>query len=84
METTATMSPQERKEQFITELKERIVKQLGDRLTTKFSTCRDAPSYGWSREEYLYMPEVASRLRQEGYTVSSSVNWEVTDWVIAV
>jgi hypothetical protein len=27
---------------------------------------------------------VAQRLRQEGYSVSSSVNWEVTDWVIAV
>jgi hypothetical protein len=27
---------------------------------------------------------VAQRLREEGYSVSSSVNWEVTDWVIAV
>jgi hypothetical protein len=30
------------------------------------------------------MPLVASRLREKGYSVSSSVNWGVTDWVIAV
>lgn len=84
METTTVMTPQERKEQFITELKAKVLKKLGDDLTCKWSTCSDAPSYGWSREEYMYMPEVASRLRQEGYTVSSSVNWEVIDWVIAV
>ena len=84
MEAT-TLSPQERKEQFIQELQKRIEDQLGgNSLTTKFETAKCAPAYGWSVEEYMYMPIVANRLREKGYTVSSSVNWEVTDWLIAV
>ena len=79
------MSPLERKEQFITELQAKIEGWLsGSSLTTKFETCSSAPSYGWSVEEYMYMPEVANRLRKKGYTVTSSVNWGVTDWLIAV
>lgn len=79
------MTPLERKEQFITELQNRIEGWLsGDSLTTKFKTCKDAPSFGWSVEEYMYMPIVADRLRKKGYSVSSSVNWGVTDWLIAV
>jgi len=79
------LTPQERKEQFIVNLMNRIKSQLGgNNLTTKFETAKCAPAYGWSVEEYMYMPIVAQRLRQEGYSVSSSVNWEVTDWVIAV
>jgi hypothetical protein len=85
MAEVKTLSPQERKEAFISGLVERFEKELsGDRLTTKFETCKCAPSYGWSVEEYMYMPIVAQRLREKGYSVSSSVNWEVTDWVIAV
>ena len=79
------LTPQERKEQFIQELQKRIEDRLGgEYLTTKFETAKCAPSYGWSVEEYMYMPIVAQRLREKGYSVSSSVNWEVTDWVIAV
>jgi hypothetical protein len=85
MSEVKTLSPQERKEQFISELMARIESQLGgEYLTTKFETCKCAPSYGWSVEEYMYMPIVAQRLREKGYSVTSSVNWEVTDWVIAV
>ena len=79
-----TLSPQERKEQFIQSLIDRIEKSLGDRLTTRFETCSQAPSFGWSVEEHMYMSIVAQRLREKGYSVSSSVNWGVTDWVIAV
>lgn len=83
--TEVVLTPQERKEQFIQGLQ----KQIEDRfdsgsLTTKFETCSKAPSFGWSVEEYMYMPIVAQRLREKGYSVSSSVNWEVTDWIIAV
>jgi hypothetical protein len=85
MSEVNTLSPQERKEQFISELMARIESRLGgEYLTTKFETTQCAPSYGWSVEEYMYMPIVAQRLREKGYSVSSSVNWEVTDWVIAV
>jgi hypothetical protein len=84
MSEVKTLSPQEKKEQFIQDLMARIENSFGDRLTTSFTTCSQAPAYGWSREEYMYMPEVASRLRSKGYSVTSSVNWGVTDWVIAV
>jgi hypothetical protein len=79
------LTPQEKKEQFIINLMNRIKSQLGGNyLTTKFETSSCAPAYGWSVEEYMYMPIVAERLRKEGYSVSSSVNWGVTDWLIAV
>ncbi len=85
MSEVKTLSPQERKEQFVQSLVDRFEKELsGDRLTTRFETCSSAPSFGWSVEEYMYMPIVAQRLREKGYSVSSSVNWGVTDWVIAV
>ena len=84
MSEVKTLSPQERKEQLIQSLMERIESRLVDRLTTTFETCSKAPSFGWSVEEYMYMPIVAQRLREKGYSVTSSVNWEVTDWVIAV
>jgi hypothetical protein len=85
MSEVKTLTPQEKKEQFIQSLVDRIESQLGgEYLTTKFETAQCAPSYGWSVEEYMYMPQVAQRLREKGYSVSSSVNWEVTDWVIAV
>ena len=83
METTLT--PQERKEQYIATLQKQIEDRFENgRLTTKFETCSKAPVYGWSVEEYMYMPIVAQRLREKGYSVSSSVNWEVTDWLIAL
>ena len=85
MELKIILTPQERKEQFIVNLMNKIKSRLGGSyLTTKFETAKCAPSYGWSVEEYIYMPIVANRLRQEGYQVTSSVNWEVTDWVIAI
>ena len=84
MEQTKTLTPQERKEQFLQSLIERIENRLGNSLTTRFETCSQAPAYGWSVEEHMYMPIVAQRLREKGYSVSSSVNWGVTDWIIAV
>lgn len=85
METlTQTLTPQQKKELFLTELENRIIKQLGDRLYTRFETCYRAPAFGWSVEEYTYMPTVASRLISKGYSVSSNVSFEVTDWTIAV
>ncbi len=85
METlTQTLTPAEKKELFLTELENRIIKQLGDNLYTRFETCYRAPAYGWSVQEYMYMPLVADRLRAKGYNVTSSVSYEVTDWIIAV
>jgi hypothetical protein len=85
MSETAQLTPQERKENYIQDLQSRIEGWLsGNALTTTFTTASCAPAFGWSVEEYMYMPIVADRLRKKGYSVSSSVNWGVTDWVIAV
>jgi len=79
------LTPQERKERFITDLQSKIEKKFDDgRLTALFETSSCAPAYGWSVEEYMYMPIVADRLRAKGYQVSSSVNHGVTDWKIAL
>jgi hypothetical protein len=83
MENTA-LTPQEKKEQFITNLEAQVLKKLGNNLSCKWSTCSDAPSYGWSVEEYAYMPVVAARLREKGYSVTCQVNHGVIDWTIVV
>jgi hypothetical protein len=83
--TAVVLTPQEKKEQYLQSLQKRIEGDFIDgSLTTSFTTSSCAPAYGWSVEEHLYMPVVASRLREKGYTVSSSVNWGVTDWLIAL
>ncbi len=82
---TETLTPQERKEQYLQGLQKKIEDLFyGDRLTATFTTSSCAPLYGWSKEEYMYMPTVAERLREKGYTISSSVNHGVTDWIIAL
>ena len=47
----------------------------------KISTC-NAFSYGWSKEDYLYMDSVASELRTQGFSVKVSVSYGVTDYYI--
>lgn len=85
MSTETIQTPQERKETFIQALEARIEAMFTDgRLVARFETAVCAPAFGWSVEEYMYMPIVATRLRAKGYTISSKVNWEVTDWNIAV
>lgn len=82
---TETLTPQQAKELFLQKLEQDLVSRFtADRLTIGFMTCSQAPSFGWSTDEYNYMPIVASRLREKGYTVSSSVNHGVTDWLISV
>lgn len=84
-ETTAQLTPQERKEAYLQSLQAKIEKMFEDgSLTNRFETSSCAPAYGWSVEEHLYMPQVATRLRAKGYTVSSSVNHGVTDWIIGL
>lgn len=79
------MTPQEAKELLLQSMENKITSKLSaTRLTTRFTTCSLAPSFGWSIEEYMYMPLVAERLKQKGYQVTSQVNHRVTDWTIAV
>ena len=80
------LTPQERKEKAITDLQAKIEKKFDDgkSVAATFETSSCAPAYGWSVEEYMYMPIVACRLREKGYSVSSTVNFGVTDWKIAL
>jgi hypothetical protein len=83
--TTVVLTPQEKKEQYLQSLQKKIEDKFADgSLTNSFTTSSCAPAFGWSVEEYMYMPVVAARLREKGYRVSSSVNWGVTDWLIAL
>jgi hypothetical protein len=83
--TTVVLTPQEKKEQYLQSLQKKIEDKFADgSLTNRFETSSCAPAFGWSVEEYMYMPVVASRLIEKGYRVSSSVNWGVTDWLIAL
>jgi hypothetical protein len=50
-------------------------------LTTKESTC---DYRGWDRDKHRLFPQVASKLRTMGYSVTSSINHGVTDWVITL
>ena len=70
------------KEKYIQDMIAMFKQKLGNDLSTTFMTSSCAPAYGWSREEYAIMPEVASRMRAEGYTITSAVNHGVTDWTI--
>ena len=47
----------------------------------KISTC-NAFSYGWSKEDYLYMDSVANELKSQGFSVRVSVSHGVTDYYI--
>ena len=75
---------QQKKEDLITSLMVDIEDSLTRYLTTSRETCYKAPAFGWSVEEHMYMPIVAERLRKKGYSVSSSVSFEVTDWKFGV
>jgi metal-dependent amidase/aminoacylase/carboxypeptidase family protein len=45
------------------------------------STC---DHYNWDREYHRQFPKIAQELRKQGFTVTSSVNFGVTDWVITI
>jgi hypothetical protein len=82
-ETTQTL--QEAKEAYLNEMETRVTSSLSaTNLSTRFETSSCAPAFGWSEQEYLYMPLVAQRLRAKGFSVTSSVNHGVTDWIIGV
>lgn len=81
MTQQTALSPIEKKEQLINSLIGRIESQLTTSLIAQINTCDYS---GWNREEHYYMPNVAQRLREKGYTVTSRVRFEVTEWVITL
>ena len=50
-------------------------------LSYEVSTC---DYRGWDREFYRNFNDIASELRTRGFKVNSSVNHDVTDWIITL
>lgn len=73
------------KEEYVTIEADKIVADMVkyDRFQTSISTC-DMLGYGWDRKLHRTMPLIAERLREKGFSVTSSVNHGVTDWVITI
>ncbi len=67
------------KDQYIERKIEEIKKSIQKYGYDKVSTCNSF-HYGWSREDYLYMDDVASKLRQIGVTVKKEMSFGVMDY----
>ena len=67
------------KNQYIERKIEDIKKSIQEYGYDKVSTC-NAFGYGWDREDYFYMDDVASKLRQIGVTVRKEMNFGVMDY----
>ena len=67
------------KDQYIERKIEDIKKSIQKYGYDKISTCNSF-SYGWSKEDYLYMDDVASKLRQMGVTVRKEMKFGVMDY----
>lgn len=78
------MTQIEKRDSIINNLVDSIKESLSRNLVTTRTTCADAPNFGWSLEEFMYMPLAAQRLREEGYQATSSVNFGVTDWKLSL
>jgi hypothetical protein len=76
-------------EQTLIDIKNNYVKTKADEiiesmtkrkeLTTTIATCDYS---NWDREYHRMFPQIATELRKRGFSVSSTVNHGVTDWVI--
>lgn len=69
------------KEDYLNEQVEKIVQEVkeDDDFCTTRATC-DARY--WDNKLHTYMPQIASKLREQGFEVSSKINHGVTDWTI--
>ena len=76
-----TMEKMNNKNTYVDEKIASIKKSIEKYGYDKISTC-DAFSYGWSKDDYLYMDSVASELRTQGFNVKVSVSYGVTDYYI--
>jgi hypothetical protein len=50
-------------------------------FSTRKATC-DARH--WDNKLHSFMPKIAQEMRNRGFTVTSKINWGVTDWTITV
>jgi L-2-hydroxyglutarate oxidase LhgO len=69
------------KEKYIAEKIKEIKESVKRYGYEHISTC-DAISYGWNKQDHLYMPSVAERLKADGYEVTREVRFGVVDYYI--
>ena len=67
------------KDQYIERKIEDIKKSIQKYGYDKISTCSSFWN-GWNKEDYLYMDDVASKLRQIGVTVKKEMRFGVMDY----
>jgi len=74
---------QNKKKAYVDEKAQGYAKQMIEKgwLNLKVSTCDYS---NWDRELHFAMPEIATELNKIGFSVSSTVNYGVTDWIITV
>ena len=80
-QTTKTIKKMNEKQTYIDTKIVSIKKSIEKYGYDKISTC-NAFSYGWSKEDYLYMDSVANELKSQGFSVRISVSHGVTDYYI--
>ena len=68
---------------YVKEQADKIVLEMIRRSVTSdtLSTC---DYQNWDRELHRAMPDIAAELRTKGLSVSSTVNFGVTDWVFTI
>lgn len=73
----------EKRKTYVKEQAQKIVDGMVRRevTTDTLSTCHYP---NWDKELHNAMPEIARELHKMGIKTTSSVNWEVTDWVFTV
>ena len=47
--------------------------------SSKFSTCNHS---NWDKDIWAHRQTIVDALQSKGYTVTSSVNWGVTDYIV--
>lgn len=75
----------EKRKTYIKEQAQMIVDRMVKRevTTDTLATC-GKPGFGWDNELHNAMPEISRELSEMGVRTTSSVNWEVTDWVFMI
>lgn len=71
------------KEDYLNEQVEEFVAEVkkSDDFSTTRATC-DARY--WDNKLHNCMPEIATKLREKGFGVTSKINYGVTDWTITL
>ena len=80
----------EAKRAMLREQTDLYIKQKADEIEASINpqkgyvTVATCDHSNWDRKLHHHFSKIAIELRNRGYSVSCSVNWGVTDWVIKI